>query len=86
MVVEVLPRCGGTVPTVCSGSRDDSDSQASGLSFDLPAVGTIVWTFSSREDICIDVLAPLTMFGCEVALLEMLNPAGCLSFQIIETQ
>jgi hypothetical protein len=32
------------------------------------------------------VLAPLTIIGCELLLLEALDPAGCLSIQVLETQ
>jgi hypothetical protein len=43
-------------------------------------------TMSSGECIHVGVPPPLTMFGCKIMLLETLDPAGHLSFQVLETK
>jgi hypothetical protein len=56
--------------------------------FVLPACRSTFWQWAyspSRECISVGVLPPLTVFGCKFALLETLHPAGCLSFEVLDT-
>jgi hypothetical protein len=40
---------------------------------------------SSRALICVDVLLSLAMLGGKIILLDTLEQAGCLSFQVLGT-
>jgi hypothetical protein len=59
--------------------------QAAFLSIHLLALGTLPWIFSSAQSICVGTLLPLMAFRRKSVLLKMLDPAGCLSIQVLES-
>ena len=54
--------------------------------FHLSALGTLTAAWAPGKGVCVGVFDALAIFGCEVVILQTLNPSSCLYRQISKAQ
>jgi hypothetical protein len=83
---QLLPPQGLSVSAISSGSTYYPHILVVCQLFQLSALGTPTAAWAAGKGVCVGVFDALTIFRCEVVLLQTLNPSSSLYLQISRAQ